>query len=69
MSKSNGKVMEAFLDDAGAGTENITADDLTVPRLQICQKTSPHHEKDSPTGKYIPDIQIGDIFNSSTNQF
>lgn len=69
MSKSNGKAMEAFLEDAGAGTENVTAEDLEISRLQICQKASSHHEKDSPTGKYIPGIQIGDILNSSTNQF
>ena len=31
----------AFEEDAGSGLENLTAEDLTIPRLKILQALSP----------------------------
>lgn len=55
-----------FMDDAGSGLENITADDLTIPRLKILQALSP--EVNKRDGKYIEGAEAGDIVNTVTGR-
>lgn len=50
--------------DAGAGQENVTQDDLAIPRLAILQQLSPQCQKTS--SDYIEDAEPGYIFNSVT---
>jgi len=53
-----------FEEDAGSGLENITAEDLTIPRLKILQALSP--EVNKRDGKYIEGAASGDITNTVT---
>jgi hypothetical protein len=46
------------------GKSNITQEDVTLPRLAICQAMSP--EKNDDDAKYIEDLKEGDLFNSLT---
>jgi hypothetical protein len=46
------------------GKENLDNDDVVLPFLAICQKTSPQLESDSP--KYIDGIRFLEMFNSLT---
>jgi|TARA_R100001510_G_C7615332_1_gene177676 hypothetical protein len=55
-----------FEEDAGGGLENITAEDLTIPRLKILQALSPEVSK--ADGKYIEGAEAGDITNTVTGQ-
>lgn len=48
------------------GNENVTAKDLTIPRLGIIQGLSPQLESDN--AKFIPGAQLGQMFNSLTNE-
>jgi hypothetical protein len=45
------------------GKENISREDVTLPRLAICQSTSPEGKPDE-TAKYIDGLKEGDLFNS-----
>ena len=50
--KATGVAVPSFFeDDAGAGFEHVTAEDLTVPRLKILQALSP--EVNRADGKYV----------------
>ena len=55
-----------FMEDAGSGLENVTADDLTIPRLKILQALSP--EVNKRDGKYIEGAEAGDIVNTVTGR-
>lgn len=57
---------EMFAEDAGAGLENVTPEDLIIPQLKIAQKTS--KEVDANDGSYLPGIQVGDIMNNITGE-
>lgn len=46
----------------GAGNENVSSDDMTIPRLDIIQQLSPQIDPSSP--KYIEGAKLGNIFNS-----
>jgi len=48
------------------GKEDLDQSDLTLPRLAICQNTSP--EKDRDDGKFIEGLEEGDLFNTLTQQ-
>jgi hypothetical protein len=48
------------------GNENVTADDISVPRIKLIQKMSP--EVDEGSAKYIPDIKPGQLLNTVTNK-
>jgi hypothetical protein len=48
--------------DAGLGMENMTADDLSIPRIGIIQSLSPQRSKTKP--EYIEGAKEGDIFNN-----
>ena len=56
----------AFEEDAGSGLENLTAEDLTIPRLKILQALSP--EVNKRDGKYVDGAAAGDIINTVTNE-
>ena len=58
---------DTFSQDAGAGLENVTPEDLIIPQLKIAQKTN--KEVDENDGAYIPGVQIGDIMNNITGEF
>lgn len=46
----------------GAGNENVSADDMSIPRLDIIQQLSP--QIDPSSAKYIEGAKLGNIFNS-----
>jgi len=51
---------------AGRGLENVSNDDITIPRLAIVQSGSPQRKKKDE--KYIEGAEEGHIFNTVTNQ-
>jgi hypothetical protein len=77
--KKNGKTDLAKTETAGAlerpaflqsgdtrGAEQITQDDLQLPRLAIAQGLSPEILEDNP--KYIDGLKMGHMFNNLTGQ-
>jgi hypothetical protein len=48
------------------GSENVTKDDLLIPRLGVAQSLSPQLKK-SQDG-YIPGLEVGDLFNTVTGE-
>lgn len=54
------------IDGPGKGNENVTAQDLTIPRLGLLQGLSPQLE--SGNAKFIPGATGGQMFNSLTNE-
>lgn len=56
----------SYIKDGNAGKENITRDDMTLPRLAICQSTTPQRKKTDPL--YVPGIEEGDLFNTLTGR-
>ena len=59
-------VPSAFMEDANSGLENITAEDLTIPRLKILQALSP--EVNKRDGKYVDSASAGDVINTVTSK-
>lgn len=59
-------VFTSFEEDAGSGLENLTAEDLTIPRLKILQALSPEVNKHD--GKYVEGSVAGNIFNTVTRE-
>ncbi|WP_293319140.1 hypothetical protein [Phenylobacterium sp.] len=57
---------DLILKSAGKGLENITNDDITIPRLAIIQSGSPQRKKKDE--KYIEGAEEGNIFNTVTNE-
>lgn len=49
----------------GAGNENVSSDDMTIPRLDVIQQLSPQLDPSNP--KYIEGAKLGHIFNSLTS--
>ena len=60
------ELLGSFMEDAGAGTENISADDMKIPFIRIIQPTSPEVKKKDE--KYIEGAQAGHMFNTVTRQ-
>lgn len=50
----------------GAGNENVSSDDMTIPRLDVIQQLSPQIDPTSP--KYIEGAKLGHVFNSLSGQ-
>ena len=50
-----------------AGFEDVTREDLVLPRLSICQALTPQRQKQN-TDKYIPGLEEGMFFNTITGQ-
>jgi hypothetical protein len=48
----------------GAGNENVSSDDMTIPRLDVIQQLSP--QLDASNAKYIEGAKLGHVFNSLT---
>ncbi len=48
------------------GTENIGAEDITLPRLAVAQKTSPQLEPDK--NDYIDGLRLFEMYNSLTGE-
>jgi hypothetical protein len=46
----------------GAGNENVSSSDMTIPRLDVLQQLSPQLDPTSP--KYIEGAKLGQVFNS-----
>ena len=66
--KKNGSVPSVdFAVDAGAGLENVTQEDLVIPRLKLAQALSPQVQKHE--GAFIEGMSVGDIFNTVSNEF
>ena len=67
--KENSEVVvfdeSVLLADAGLGLENITKDDIMIPRLSILQALSPQVNKRD--GAYIEGAEQGSIFNNVTD--
>lgn len=57
----------SFIPEGAAGTENITQQDIQIPRLLIAQKMSPEVDK-TMTDRFIPDLEPGDMFNGLTKK-
>lgn len=57
-------IMDDMYENAGAGTENLTADDMQIPFLRILQPLSPQLLKTDP--KYLKGASAGDLFNTVT---
>ena len=51
---------------AGRGLENVSNDDITIPRLAVIQAGSPQRKKKDE--KYIEGAEEGHIFNTVTNK-
>lgn len=60
--------MPDFLKDikSSRGVENVTADDLVVPRLEVVQALSPCRKKTDPA--YIEGAEEGMLFNNVTRE-
>ena len=56
-----------ILEDAGTASENMTNDDMLIPRLRILQALSPQVSK--ADGAYIKGAEAGCIFDNVTNEF
>lgn len=52
--------------DAGMGNENVGADDLSIPRIDMIQQLSPQIDPSSP--KYIEGAKLGNLFNSLSGE-
>lgn len=50
----------------GRGTENVTQDDLVIPRLEIVQDLSPARKEADPN--YIPGAKEGMMYNNVTRE-
>ena len=57
---------DLILASAGKGLQNISNDDVTIPRLAIIQSGSPQRKKKDE--KYIDGADEGMIFNTVTNE-
>lgn len=61
--------LPAFLQDKGTqrrGTEDVGADDIVIPRLELVQALSPCRKKNDPA--YIEGAEEGLLFNSLTRE-
>lgn len=52
--------------DQGAGTQNVTATDLSTPIISVLQSNSPQCKRSDP--KYIEGAKEGDLYNNVTNE-
>lgn len=59
-------MLDSMIQDAGAGTENITSDDMKIPFLRVLQPLSPECSKRDEA--YIEGAEAGLIFNTVTRQ-
>lgn len=55
-----------FMGNSQRGSEDVTIDDLTIPRVDIIQDLSPQHKKNKP--EYIEGAEVGMLFNTVTGK-
>jgi hypothetical protein len=55
-----------WMGDGKRGSEEVSINDLTIPRLVIIQDLSPQHKKNK--AEYIENAEVGMIFNTVTNE-
>lgn len=55
-----------FMEESNEGLENISQEDMQMPRLALAQKMSPEIDEGDP--KYIDGLKNGDMFNGLTKQ-
>ena len=55
-----------WMKDGNRGSEEVSSNDITLPRLQIIQDLSPQHKKSKP--EYIEGAEVGDFFNTASNE-
>lgn len=59
--------MLALVDDnAGMGIDTLSEEDKIIAQIRVAQSTSPQLK--SKNAKYIPDLKLGDLFNSATGK-
>lgn len=56
----------AYMGDQNRGSEEVTIQDVTIPRLQLVQDLSPQRKKNQ--AEYIEGCEEGMMFNSVTNE-
>lgn len=60
-------VVPSYIKQGGnRGSENVTNEDLQLPRINVCQDLSPQKDKDEE--QYIEGCKIGDLFNTLTGE-
>lgn len=57
-----------FGEDAGAGLQNVTMDERSIPFIKILQSTSPECDKSKPSAKLIKEAQSSQLFKTSTRE-
>jgi hypothetical protein len=63
--KSGGDVVPAYIRQGkGRGSENVSSQDIQIPRIDIIQDLSPQHKENKP--EYIPGAKVGMLFNTLT---
>lgn len=55
-----------YVESTGAGLENVTRGDITFPRIQIAQSSSPVTKKSDD--RHIEGIEEGDLYNTLTKE-
>lgn len=69
VAKKEGNLPEqtsAYEEEAGAGFEGMTADEMIIPRITILQKMSPQVDEDKES--YVDGAKAGKMINSVTGQ-
>jgi hypothetical protein len=56
----------SFIPKSSEGTENITKDDIQMPRMALAQPMSPQLVEGDP--KFIEDLKTGQLFNDLTSE-
>jgi|SRR5579859_91727 len=64
--ESLSKLPSYLQQSTGAGLENMSQQDTTLPRLGLCQSLSPQRKKSDP--KYIQGLEEGQFFNTITKE-
>src|SRR5690242_224823 len=60
------RVPEYMMPDAGLGTEDMTRDDFTLPRLALCQSMTRQRKPSSPL--FIEGLSEGQLFNTISQE-
>jgi len=63
---STGDEVPEYLQGTSRGNENVTMEDIAIPRLEIVQGLSPAMKRGD--AGYLEDARLGDLVNSATNE-
>lgn len=64
--QENDQLPEHLQRGTGAGNENVSTNDMSIPRLDVLQQLSP--QLDPSDAKYIEGAKLGQVFNSLTGE-